>query len=132
METHRRLSVSAFALAVAEEFVLLVVFTFIAVEFELYNFWAGLLIGFFIHLIVHIVQFLVLRKYIPFTFTTIPAALFSIIAFHDVNFHAIGTHKMVIIWTIVFTLFHHRKFEIRHKAATKFDKWLNIKYLKPE
>jgi hypothetical protein len=53
------MSNSAFALAVAEEFIILSALTLMAVELEFYSFWAGLLMGFFIHLLVHLGQFII-------------------------------------------------------------------------
>lgn len=124
METHRRLSVSAFALVVAEEFILITVFTFIAVQYQLYNFWAGLLIGFFIHLLVHIAQFLAFRKYVPFIFTAIPAAIFSIIALHDLSILTKLDTKMVIVWSVAFVLIIFFNLSFTIKLSLKFDLWL--------
>jgi hypothetical protein len=54
-----QLSTSAFALAVAEEFVLLSAVTLFTVEREHYALWAGLVLAFGLHLVFHIVQFAV-------------------------------------------------------------------------
>lgn len=66
-----RLSTSAFTLAVAEEFVLLSGITFGSVYFDIYYLWLAAFIGFFIHLVGHIVQWMIVRKYIPVIVTTL-------------------------------------------------------------
>jgi hypothetical protein len=78
------LSTSAFALAVAEEFVLISIFSVAAVEFQWYAWWAGLLLAFFLHLLVHMGQFLVWGKYIPTVVTSLPAGLYCIWALQAV------------------------------------------------
>ncbi len=125
MDVYRQLSVSAFSLVVAEEFILLAVFTFIAVEFEFYDFWAGLVIGFLIHLLVHVVQFLVFRKYVPFILTSIPAGIFCFIALHDANICVGVEIKMVILWSLFFTIFIFANLFYTIRLSVKFDKWIN-------
>jgi hypothetical protein len=78
------LSTSAFALAVAEEFVLISAFCVAAVEFQWFAWWAGLLLAFFFHLLVHMGQFLVYRKYVPTVVTSLPAGLYCILALQAV------------------------------------------------
>ena len=79
------LSTSAFALAVAEEFVLLSVLTLFAAEYKLYALWAGVTIGFFLHLLAHAVQFLALRCYVPVILTSLPAGMYSLAALFTLN-----------------------------------------------
>ncbi len=78
------LSTSAFALAVAEEFVLISAFSVAAVEQGWYAWWAGLLLAFFLHLLVHVGQFLVYRKFIPAVITSLPAGLYCMLALQAV------------------------------------------------
>lgn len=78
------LSTSAFALAVAEEFVLISAFSVAAVEFQWFAWWVGLLLAFFLHLLVHMGQFLVYGKYIPAAVTSLPAGLYCIWALQAV------------------------------------------------
>jgi hypothetical protein len=128
LDLHRSLSTSAFALAVAEEFVVLSVFTLIAIEYQWYNFWAGLTIAFFIHLLVHLAQFLAMRRYVPCIITTVPAILFCIIALYDLNALINLDVKTVIFWTICFTVFIVLNLFFAINTSIKFDKWLNRKY----
>jgi hypothetical protein len=70
-----KLSTPSFALAVAEEFMILVAVTYLAVEHGWYAVWGGLLLAFFAHIIVHLVQFLAIRRYAPMIITSVPAAI---------------------------------------------------------
>ncbi|MDP4275535.1 MAG: HXXEE domain-containing protein [Bacteroidota bacterium] len=79
----KNLSTAAFALEVAEEFIIISIITFFAVEWDLYSLWTGLLLVFFIHLILHVVQFIVYRKYVPVIITSIlsiPYCIYAIIS----------------------------------------------------
>ena len=49
------LSVPAFSLAVAEEFVILSIVTVLSVLYDSYLLWLGIFMGFFIHLLVHFI-----------------------------------------------------------------------------
>jgi len=82
-----RLSTSSFALAVAEEFILLSTVTYFAVEYELYAVWAGVLLAFFIHLLVHIMQFFLYWKYIPVIITSVIISLYCVFALYFLNLY---------------------------------------------
>ncbi len=66
----RRRSTAAFALGVAEEFVLISLVSFAAVYFGYYYIWLAVFVGFSLHLVVHLVQWMVFRSYIPAIVTT--------------------------------------------------------------
>lgn len=59
------ISTSSFALAVAEEFILISILSLWAVCNERYELWFGVFVGFSIHILIHIIQWLIYRKYIP-------------------------------------------------------------------
>ena len=122
------MSVSAYALAVAEEFVILSVITLVAVEMGLFNFWAGFLIGFFVHLLVHIGQFAFFRGYVPVIATSIPAAAYSLVALHDLNVTHPLNWSMVAIWSVVALIIIALNLILALKLAQKFDSWLKNNY----
>lgn len=128
MAKQKDMSVSAYALAVAEEFVVLSTLTLVAIEMNLNNFWAGLLIGFFIHLLVHIGQFVAFRGYVPVIITSIPAAVYSLIALHDLNVVHPLNRGMVAVWTVVSLAIIVVNLLLALKIAQKFDGWLKLKF----
>ncbi|MCE1253189.1 MAG: HXXEE domain-containing protein [Anaerolineae bacterium] len=72
------LSTAAFSLAVAEEFLLLSVLSTLAIHFAWTAFWLGLMLAFFIHLLVHIGQFIWFKAYTPAILTSLPAGLYCL------------------------------------------------------
>ena len=118
------MSTSAYALAVAEEFIVLSALTLLAVELELYPLWAGMMLGFFIHLLIHVGQFLVYRRYVPVILTSLPSGLYCLIALHDLNLYHPLDWKLVALWTFVSLIIIGINLALALKLAVKFDGWL--------
>lgn len=74
------LSTAGFALAVYVIFTLLSLITLAAVVFDWYYLWFGIAVGFGLHLVVHIFQWIILKKYIPAVVTSFPALVYSVYA----------------------------------------------------
>jgi hypothetical protein len=129
MAKQKALSSQAFVVAVAEEFIVLAVFTLISVELGMVEFWAGLLLGFFIHLLIHIGQFIVFRSYVPVILTSVPAAIYSLVALHDLNFAHPLSWDLVALWTVFFLSFIVVNMIVALRLARKFDGWLRKNYL---
>lgn len=132
MARQKDMLVSAYALAVAEELVVLSAFTFLGAECEMYNIWAGFLIGFFIHLLVHIGQFIAFRGYVPVILTSIPASIYSLIALHDLNLAHPIDWETVTVWTVISLVLIVVNLLFALKMAQKFDGWLRENYLVSE
>lgn len=121
---HGDMSTSAYALAVAEEFIVLALLTLLAVELSLYEFWAGMMLGFFIHLLIHVGQFISYRKYIPVILTSLPCGLYCLIALHDLNVRHPLDWGSVAIWTFIALLVIGINLVLALKLAAIFDGWL--------
>ncbi len=119
-----KMSTSAFALAVAEEFVVLSTLTLLAVELELFPFWAGMMLGFFIHLLIHIGQFAAYRGYVPVILTSLPCGLYCLIALHDLNIYHPLDWGLVATWTLASLLIIGANLALALRLAIKFDAWL--------
>lgn len=65
------ITTSAFALGVAEEFVLISLITIISAVTNSYGLWIGSFIAFTIHLVIHCLQALIVRKYVPVLITSL-------------------------------------------------------------
>lgn len=125
-----RLSTSSFALAVAEEFLLLSVLTYFAVEYELYAIWAGMLLAFFIHLLVHIMQFVLYGKYVPVIVTSLIASVYCIFALYFLNLNDYLVWPAVAMWTIISAAILIVNLVFIHSLAARFEKWLNEHFVK--
>ena len=120
------LSVQAFSLAVAEEFVLLSAITIWSVVFESYLLWLGIFLGFFVHLFVHLIQWVVFRKYIPAIYTSVISLIYCSFALNFMLKNNLFNSKEIVIWTFIgFGIMVVNLF-LAHKLAELFDKKLKM------
>jgi len=96
-------STRKFSLIVAEEFVLVSAVAFAAAEWEWYNLLVGVLMAYAFHLLIHLVQFIAYRRYIPAIVTTIVTAPYVIFAIFYMLASGIAQLNLsVIIGVLVF------------------------------
>ena len=115
------LSTSAFALAVAEEFVLLSLITVGSVIFDNYLLWLAAFMGFFVHLLLHLGQWFILKRYIPAIFTTFFALIYCIYTLHEIIENNIFQTSEIFLWTIIGFVLVGANLLFAHKLAKKFD-----------
>jgi hypothetical protein len=65
LPTYVQMSTSGFAFAVAIIFLLISAVTFVSVELNLTALWMGVFLVFAIHLIFHVIQYLIFSSYVP-------------------------------------------------------------------
>lgn len=116
------LSVPAFTVAVAEEFLLLSIITVLAVIFNWYLVWLAIFMGCFIHLLVHIVQCLMLRKYIPGIYTAVLSIIYCIYSLCFIFEYNLFETEQIFIWTIIGCIIAFTNLAFAHKLAQLFDK----------
>lgn len=96
-------STETFAIGTALNFLLISLVTIISLSLGAYHLWFVALIGHTLHLTVHILQWLIYRRYIPVIFTsliTLPYCAYAGIAF--VTLHGISALDWVIYISIGF------------------------------
>jgi hypothetical protein len=120
------LSGPGFSVAVFEEFLLISLLTFLAVENSWYNLWTGLMLVFLLHLLVHAAQFLVFRKYIPAVFTSLLGMLYCFYALTFMSRHGLiawpETAKWFAIFAVAFAVnlaFAHRLGKLANKLLVE-------------
>jgi hypothetical protein len=122
------LSTSSFALGVAGMFLMVSAVTLISVELDLYCLWAAAVIGYFIHLIVHVGQFLVVRRYVPVVITSIITAPYCVWALSVVN----GRHPLptgpTLLWSAVAFAVIAGAVVFMHALAARFERWLKADF----
>lgn len=118
------LSTSSFALAVAGMFVIVSAVTLISVEGNLYALWAGAVIGYLAHLVVHVGQFLVVRRYVPVVITSLVTAPYCVWALIVVN----GRHPLpparTLLWSALAFVVIIGAVAAMHGLASRFERWL--------
>lgn len=122
-----KLSTEAFSLAVAEEFVVLSLVTVYALYSGDYRLWYGLFIAFSVHIIIHIFQWIVYRKYIPCIVTSILVLPYCIYSFLKMSEMEILTFQQKIFWGVSGFVIMVINLILVHKLAAIFDKKFNIK-----
>jgi hypothetical protein len=115
------ISTSAFALAVFEEYVIVILITTSAIYFNFYNLWTGMFMAFSIHLIIHIIQWVTVRKYMPFIVTSILCLPYCIYVFKILA--TVMDYKTIALWTIIGIVAMILNLILAHKIAIVFDKY---------
>ena len=123
----KNISTESFAVGVAEEFLLISIISVFAVINEKYELWYGILVGFFIHILIHIIQWLIYRKYTPSIITSILVLPYCFYALNKVNDLKILQLNEKIIWGIFGFLIVLLNLLLVHKIIIKFEEFLKKK-----
>jgi len=116
-----KMSTPAFALAVFEEFILLSALTFICVEFKYFSLFAALSIAYLVHVIVHIIQSIALKKYIPAVGTGIITGLYNVFALYYLNLLDLLNWKTIAFLTPLVAFIAFLNLLFCHYLAKLFD-----------
>lgn len=117
---YERMSVPAFALAVLEEFVLFSIATILALTLQWYSVWIAVFAGFSFHILIHIGQWIVIRKYIPVVITSLLSLPYMVWGVYKIfsEFSVSVIFASSVLGTIV--LIANLRFV--HKLALQYDK----------
>ena len=96
-----RLSVPAFTVAVAEEFILLSIITIVSVTIDSYLLWLGVFMRFFIHLLIHFAQWIILRRYIPAIISTFISLIYCGFSFTYILQKGLFRTIDYFLWTVI-------------------------------
>jgi hypothetical protein len=119
------LSTPAFALAVAEEFVVLSAITLLAVVGGLFALWAGIVLAFFIHLVAHGIQFIVYGRYVPAIATSILVGPLCLAGLAYLNTKHPLDWPEVALWTAIALVVMLGNVILAHALAARFQAWLH-------
>ena len=115
------LSGPGFSVAVLEEFLLISLLTFLSVRYSLFNLWTGLMLVFWLHLFVHVIQFLIFRAYIPAIVTALLSILYCAYALVFVIHHGLVSGSITAIWFVIFAV----AFAVNLAFAHRLGRWVN-------
>lgn len=117
------LSTAAFSVAVAHEFLLITIVSLTAVFYSLYEWWFAAFMAFFLHLLVHIVQWAVFRKYIPAIVTsimTMPYCIYTLMLFVK---SSLLSYLQMLLWAFIGIVLMVMSFISAFYFANKFNLW---------
>ena len=112
-----------FALTVLEEFIIISACTVMSICMNDLTAWYCCLIAFGLHLIVHIIQFLVIRKYIPVIVTSVLCLPYCIWVFIQVKDYY--TLNETLLWGFVGVVVCVLNLLLMHKISPKLWSWMN-------
>lgn len=130
LRNHEELSTQGFTVAVLHEFLIISFCTITSLLTYRHGLWFGAFMAYFLHLFVHIVQWMLYGKYIPViitSFLTLPYCVYTLVEFLTVTNL---TNAQLIIWTAIGLVIAALSFTSAFYFAHLFERWKNRVYLK--
>jgi hypothetical protein len=123
---YNHLTTAGFALAVAEEFVLLSLITVGSIVCNNYVLWLAVFMGFFLHLLIHLVQWIMVKRYIPAIYTSLFALIYCGYTFYFIIINNIFQLSEIILWSVIGCVFMGMNLVLAHKLAGWFNKKIEL------
>lgn len=120
------LSTSAFAVAVAHEFVLITAVSTLAVFAQSYGWWFAAFMAYFLHLFVHIAQWIVYRKYVPVIITSLATLPYCVYVFWQFESADLLSPLQMSVWTLIGIVVTILSFPSAFYFSKKFNRWEKI------
>lgn len=114
-------STSAFAVAVCHEFTLLSVVSYGALYAGVYGWWFAAFMAFFLHLFVHVGQWVIYRKYVPVIVTSVLSLPYCFYTFGLFAEAGLLSVPEMIGWSVVGLVVMALSFPAAFFWASKFD-----------
>ncbi|EIS9209936.1 HXXEE domain-containing protein [Clostridioides difficile] len=121
-------STEGMAFAVFEEFILCIIFCILTVITEnqyVYLLWLGSFIAYTLHLVIHIGQSIIIRKYIPSLITSIICLPISIWCISKSIYIVDCEMSTTILYSIIGIIIVALNLKFAHSLIGKFTKWMS-------
>ena len=119
-------STEAFSFIVAEEFLIVSIVVLFSVFTNNFNLYLGLVVAYFIHLLTHLIQSIMIKKYTPGIVTTFLTGVFCVFVFFRLIDSGLLSINRTILYSAVLTLVVFMNLKFMYYVANKI-KILNIK-----
>lgn len=123
-----KLSTSAFAIAVLEEFIIISLITVLSLAYNNYYIWFAIFQAYTIHIILHIIQWLIYGKYVPVIITSFLTLPYSIYTLWVLSYTFDISSIQIVIWTITGMFITILNFPLAFYCSFKFENWKNNYY----
>ncbi|GLC31665.1 HXXEE domain-containing protein [Clostridium omnivorum] len=117
------ITTSSFAFGVAEEFILISIITVVSYVTNWYILWVGFFIVFTLHLVIHCLQALIVKKYVPAVITSIICLPICIYILK--NIVKLFQLKAVVLYSILALIIIVVNLVFVHKGMDILSKWLS-------
>ena len=94
-------STSTIVIGTAHEFILISVVSFCSIWTGEYQWWVAALAGYSVHLLIHIVQWIVYRKYVPVIITSLLTLPYCIYAFAEFSKITVLSSFQMVLWAVI-------------------------------
>lgn len=122
---HFDYSTATFAVGTAHEFILISAISFCSIWLDAYQWWFAAFAGYSVHLIVHLAQWAIYRKYIPVIITTILTLPYCVYAFGEFAKASILSPLQMLSWTVIGIGFTTLSLLSAFFLMSKFQQWQN-------
>jgi len=112
-------STEAFSLIVAEEFLIVSFIGIFSAFTNNYDLYIGLILAFSIHLLTHLIQSIVLKRYTPAIITTLMTSIFCAYAFVKMMNSELLSFNRTLIFTAVLTVIVFLNLKIMYSLVKK-------------
>lgn len=116
-------STATFAVGTLHEFILISAVSFCAVWLDAYQWWFGALAAYSIHLVVHLVQWLIYRKYVPVIVTTLLTLPYCICAFAEFSKASLFSPWSMLLWAGIGVVLTVLSFYSAFFLMNRFQRW---------
>ena len=118
-----KFTTSGFVLAIAEEFIIISILTYISIIIQNVYIWFALFMGFTIHIIIHIVQWIFYKKYVPTIVTSFLVLPFCVYVFMEIVKNEALEISPIIICSIIGIVGVIVHLKLIHYFGHKFSIW---------
>ena len=98
---YQNYSNEGFSVAVLEEYLLCILVTGVSIFFKMYIIWVGAFIAFSGHLLVHIIQSIIIKRYVPALVSSIILLPISVFLINEVIHTFRCTFSSIVISSII-------------------------------
>jgi len=120
---YNKFTSAGFTLAITEEFVIISLLTYMAIIMQNFYIWFTVFMGFSIHIIIHLIQCIFYRKYIPAVVTSILVLPYCIYGFIEYLNNEIYKIEWIIICSIIGIICVIINLKFIHYIGEKFSNW---------
>lgn len=120
-------STEGMAVAVLEEFILCIVICTISIYSANYNLWIGVFCAFILHLIMHIAQAVLIKKYVPSLITSVIEIIPCTMLLRRCMVISNCQTKDILIWSIIGIVIIGVNLKFAHYLMHQFTRWISTK-----
>ncbi|WP_082022773.1 HXXEE domain-containing protein [Bacillus sp. MSP13] len=101
MNRFEGISSESFSIGVFEEFIIICIFTVVCIQFNFYNLFFSLVLVYFLHILIHILQCIYIKKYVPGTLSGVISSVHNVYIFYEFYEHQLVNWKYIVPYILI-------------------------------